>query len=64
MYIFRVKFRDDVEVKEFCRPDHELEEADWVNNLQGNNTFTVGVTCVFCIAVTVILPWYILIGGN
>ncbi|CAH0546827.1 unnamed protein product [Brassicogethes aeneus] len=62
----RVKFRHDVEVKEFCRGDHELEET-YIRNIdefQGANMFTMGVTCIFCVAVTVLLPWYLLLGTN
>ncbi|KAJ8956031.1 hypothetical protein NQ318_006307 [Aromia moschata] len=60
-----VKFRYDVEVKEFQRGAHELEDAEWHrHHLQGSDIFSMGVTCLFCITVTVLLPWYILIGSN
>ncbi|XP_018570709.1 uncharacterized protein LOC108910553 [Anoplophora glabripennis] len=60
----RVKFRYEVEIKEFQRGAHELEEAEWCHHIQGSNILTMGMTCLFCITVTVILPWFILIGNN
>ncbi|RZC42097.1 uncharacterized protein BDFB_006486 [Asbolus verrucosus] len=60
----RVKFRYDVEVKEFQRGAHELEDAEWSKCIEETNTLTMGLTCILCIAVTVMLPWYIMIGTN
>ncbi|KAJ8930594.1 hypothetical protein NQ314_016590 [Rhamnusium bicolor] len=59
-----VKFRYEVEIKEFQRGDHELEDADWSRDMHSSNMLTMGMTCLFCITITVILPWYILIGSN
>ncbi|XP_017787098.1 PREDICTED: uncharacterized protein LOC108569873 [Nicrophorus vespilloides] len=60
----RVKFRCDVEVLEFSRGEHELEEIEWPQNLQTSSNLTMGMTLVMCIAITVLLPWYIIIGVN
>ena len=62
---FRVKFRFDVEVKEFQRSAHELEDThQWTQCVHESTPLTVGLTCIICLAVTVILPWYIMIGPN
>lgn len=58
-FIFRVKFRFDVEIKEFCRKEYELEDAEWAQDLPQSSHLTMGMTCLFCIAITVFLPWYI-----
>nr|CAH7736254.1 unnamed protein product [Callosobruchus chinensis] len=59
----RVKFRCDVDVKEFHRAAHELEECDWSSQLTyGYQFLNISLTCAFCIAITVVLPWYILLG--
>ncbi|KAJ8924715.1 hypothetical protein NQ315_000867 [Exocentrus adspersus] len=60
----RVKFRYEVEVKEFQRAAHELEESEWCHQIESSSMLTMGMTCLFCITITVILPWYILIGNN
>ncbi|GJQ67872.1 hypothetical protein Trydic_g16634 [Trypoxylus dichotomus] len=52
----RVKFRDDVEVVEFCRSEHELEEVEWPDNLQRTNGLTMSMAFLFCIAITILLP--------
>jgi hypothetical protein len=54
----------DVEVKEFQRGAHELEDAEWSMCIQESNTLSMGLTCIICIAVTVMLPWYIMVGIN
>ncbi|KAJ8978332.1 hypothetical protein NQ317_011183 [Molorchus minor] len=59
----RVRFRYEVEVKEFQRSAHELEDAEW-HYMQSSSILTMGMTCLVCITITVILPWYILIGNN
>lgn len=62
-FFSRVKFRFDVEIKEFCRGEHELEAIEWPEELQSSSNLAMGMTCLFCIAITVFLPWYI-IGVN
>lgn len=59
----RVKFRYDVEVKEFSRAAHEFEDAEWAKDLEYSGLLPVFLTCVFCIGITVLLPWYV-IGSN
>ncbi|XP_060535778.1 uncharacterized protein LOC132707832 [Cylas formicarius] len=55
-----VKFRHEVEVKEFRRDAHEFREPDWARPRL--TMLNLGVTCAICLTVTVILPWYLL-GG-
>ncbi|XP_022915791.1 uncharacterized protein [Onthophagus taurus] len=58
----RVRFRYDVEIREFYRNDHELEEIEWPEKqlTPAHNTLTTMSMTLFCIAVTVLLPWYIM----
>lgn len=63
-FIFRVKFRHDVEIKEFIRSDYEMEDTYLSNDNQETNVLTMGMTCLICVTFTVLLPWYILIGTN
>ncbi|XP_044269938.1 uncharacterized protein LOC123014746 isoform X1 [Tribolium madens] len=58
----RVKFRFDVEVKEFQRSAHEFEDLEWSRCIEDSNTLTMGLACIICITVTVMLPWYIMVG--
>lgn len=61
----RVKFRFDVEIKEFCRQEHEFSDPDpqLLHQLyleEATDRITMGITCLVCMAVTVLLPWYII----
>lgn len=60
----RVKFRFDVEVKEFRRQEHELFDPDReIQNYfleEATERITMGITCLVCMAFTVLLPWYII----
>ncbi|XP_076272457.1 uncharacterized protein LOC143203976 [Rhynchophorus ferrugineus] len=59
----RVKFKHDVEIKEFYRKPHELLEPLWAEEIETSNVFTTGLACVVCLTVSLVLPWYIL-GGT
>ncbi|XP_074034366.1 uncharacterized protein [Leptinotarsa decemlineata] len=58
----RVRFRYDVDVKEFHRPSHELEDNSWLE--QGAEILTASLCVTFCITVTVFLPWFLLVAKN
>ncbi|ENN76079.1 uncharacterized protein LOC109538888 [Dendroctonus ponderosae] len=60
----RVRFKHDVEVKEFHRKSYELIEPPWVREAQPTNVMSMGVTCLVCVTVTLILPWYLMGGRN
>lgn len=60
----RVKFRHDVEIKEFVRSDYEMEDTYLSDDNHETNVLTMGMTCLICVTFTVLLPWYILIGTN
>ncbi|KAF5286060.1 hypothetical protein FQR65_LT12946 [Abscondita terminalis] len=59
----RVRFRYDVEVKEFRKDEHEDAAAaafDWTEYKESSSNLTMGMTAIFCIMITVFLPWYII----
>lgn len=55
-----MKFLDEVDVKEFYRAEHEMEEDETPEDLHNANSLAALMVGVFCIAFTVILPWYII----
>ncbi|XP_030760784.1 uncharacterized protein LOC115885885 [Sitophilus oryzae] len=59
----RVKFKHDVEIKEFHRNPHELLEPLWTQEIQTPTAFTTSMACIVCLTVSLVLPWYIL-GGT
>ncbi|KAL1517738.1 hypothetical protein ABEB36_001469 [Hypothenemus hampei] len=59
----RVNFKHDVEVKEFHRKSYELIEPPWLQETESTNLLTMSFTCLVCVTVSLILPWYIL-GGT
>lgn len=60
---FRVKFLCEVDVKEFYRAEHEMDDTDVDDEMNESSGIVPLMTGVFCIAITVMLPWYI-IGVN
>lgn len=64
IYRCRVRFKHDVEVKEFHRKSYELIEPPWVREAPPTNVMSMGMTCLVCVTVTLILPWYLLGGRN
>lgn len=58
----RVKFRCEVEVKEFRPEKHEFDfEEYWSEDqLPESSPLTMGMTGLFCMAITVMLPWYLM----
>ncbi|KAK4873096.1 hypothetical protein RN001_015125 [Aquatica leii] len=56
----RVKFRYDVEVKEFRKGEHEDMVADWIEYKESSSNLTMGMTAILCVMITVFLPWYII----
>ncbi|XP_066157020.1 uncharacterized protein [Euwallacea fornicatus] len=59
----RVNFKHDVEVKEFHRKSYELLEPPWRQEAQSNSLLSMSLTCLVCVTVSVLLPWYIF-GGT
>ncbi|XP_028150313.1 uncharacterized protein LOC114343675 [Diabrotica virgifera virgifera] len=51
----RVKFRYEVDIKEFQRGEHEFEEQFWPE--PDSPVISTSMSVMFCITVTVILPW-------
>lgn len=51
-----------MDVKEFCRADHELESEieTEVNDFDESNGILAGMIALFCISVSVLLPLYII----
>lgn len=63
-FAYRVNFKHDVEVKEFHRKSYELLEPPWtLQEAESSNLLTMSFTCLLCVTVSLILPWYIL-GGT
>lgn len=56
----RVKFRCDVDVREFRRPDYERDIYQWDYPEENNHPLVMGFTCAFCLIVTVLLPYLML----
>ncbi|CAG9854475.1 unnamed protein product [Phyllotreta striolata] len=56
----RVKFRYEVEVKEFQRSEHEFEIPFWLEP-SDSSIISTGVSVMFCITITVILPWLLFV---
>lgn len=62
-FCFRVKFLCEVDVKEFYRAEHEMDDTDINDDTNESRGIVTLMTGVFCVAITVMLPWYI-IGVN
>lgn len=60
----RVSFRCEPDIREFLRGEHELQEIEWPDDMNAPGSFIMCMTCLFCIAISVILPWYIIGGGT
>lgn len=60
----RVKFRCEVEVLEFVRSPEELRfmmKREYVDN--ASHPLVVVATCLFAIAVTIVVPWVFMSTG-
>ncbi|KAG5898389.1 hypothetical protein JTB14_030367 [Gonioctena quinquepunctata] len=58
----RVKFRYDVDVKEFQRSPGEIEnETCWLD--QNSNFLSTGMSVMICVTITIILPWFIFVSN-
>ncbi|KAL3284003.1 hypothetical protein HHI36_018173 [Cryptolaemus montrouzieri] len=55
----RVKFLKEVEIKEFVRWEFENDEG---NEIYESNFVNVAMTLFLCVLITVMLPWYLVIG--
>ncbi|XP_050295327.1 uncharacterized protein LOC126735401 [Anthonomus grandis grandis] len=59
----RVKFKHDVEIKEFHRKSYELMEPPWTQEIDSPNIFSMSFTCLVCVTISLVIPWYILSGA-
>lgn len=53
----RVKFRYEVDVKEFQRSEHEFEDQFWSEPV--STVMSTSMSVMICLTVTVLLPWFL-----
>ncbi|XP_044734913.1 uncharacterized protein LOC123297350 [Chrysoperla carnea] len=57
----KVKFRCDVDIREFHRQDYERDIHYWDYPEEGgSHPVVMGITCAVCLMVTVMLPYFII----